>query len=142
MHRYLLSSLVLATATLIVSCGDDGGRRTTEDDAGVRTGDPDAGIDGGANAGNGGTGGPAGMGGGPAGMGGGAAGMGGAGGMNGGTCGNGVIDPGEDCDGSNLAGATCMKLMNGSGTLGCTADCMYDTSMCMTGTGGSGGAGG
>lgn len=136
MHRYLLSSLVLAAATLVVSCGDDGNRTTRNPSSGADGGNADAGIDGGASPDAGGSGGAAGMGGGAAGMGGGAA------GMNGGSCGNGVIDPGEDCDGTSLAGATCMKLMNASGPLGCTADCMYDTSMCMTGNGGSGGAGG
>jgi hypothetical protein len=35
------------------------------------------------------------------------------------ACGNGVIDPGEDCDGANLNGATCVGL-------GFTADCGGD----------------
>ena len=45
-------------------------------------------------------------------------------------CGNGRIDPGEQCDGDNLQGFTCIDLGIAGGTLGCTSECTYDTSMC------------
>ena len=40
-------------------------------------------------------------------------------------CGNGTIDPGEDCDGANLGGATCASLGFMWGTLACNPGCMY-----------------
>lgn len=46
------------------------------------------------------------------------------------TCGNGSIDPGEQCDGGNLNNQTCAGLGFTSGTLGCTAGCVFDTSGC------------
>ena len=49
---------------------------------------------------------------------------------SGGTCGNGTVDPGENCDGSALGGATCMCLGFQSGTLACSASCQFDTSGC------------
>jgi|GEM_PF-6161590 len=47
-------------------------------------------------------------------------------------CGNGQIDAGEACDGSNLGGNTCLSLPGGfsGGTLTCGSDCQYDTSQC------------
>src|SRR5262249_30430462 len=46
------------------------------------------------------------------------------------TCGNGVLDAGEECDGTNLGGATC----NGcAGTPRCTAGCKLDRSACTNG---------
>ncbi len=47
-------------------------------------------------------------------------------------CGNGVLDPGEECDGSNLNEKTCadVVLNKPSGTLSCTATCTFDTSQC------------
>jgi hypothetical protein len=46
-------------------------------------------------------------------------------------CGNGVIDPGESCDGTDLDGATCESLGEGTGTLSCDpVTCTFDTSMC------------
>lgn len=62
------------------------------------------------------------------------------------TCGNGVIDAGEDCDGSDLGGATCASAtMNAfpSGFLSCTASCTFDLSLCSSGgnVGGAGGSG-
>jgi hypothetical protein len=54
-----------------------------------------------------------------------------------GLCGNNTIDPGEDCDGTELGGETCESLGEGTGTLGCDPmTCTYDTSMC-TGNGSS-----
>lgn len=51
------------------------------------------------------------------------------------TCGNGVIDPGEDCDIGTLGGATCSSVSAGDlgwGTLACNADCTFDTSGCSS----------
>ena len=48
-----------------------------------------------------------------------------------GKCGNGVIDPGEECDGASLNSMTCASLSYKSGTLLCSpTTCRYDTSMC------------
>jgi len=48
-------------------------------------------------------------------------------------CGNGVIDPGEDCDGSAVGGETCVSLGQDfvSGTLACDGSCGFDTSGCV-----------
>lgn len=68
-----------------------------------------------------------------------------------GTCGNGVIDPGEVCDGSNLGNETCASETMGSepfGTLFCNPDCSsVDTTFCfgqgtVDGGGGTFGGGG
>jgi hypothetical protein len=62
-------------------------------------------------------------------------------------CGNGVIDPGESCDGTNLQGETCYSATMGSsayGTLSCSG-CMFNLSGCYGGSvgiGGQAGAGG
>ncbi|MDY0004154.1 MAG: DUF4215 domain-containing protein, partial [Polyangia bacterium] len=50
------------------------------------------------------------------------------------VCGNGVINPGEDCDTSELGGATCDSLGLGfvGGTLGCAANCTFNTSQCLS----------
>ena len=49
------------------------------------------------------------------------------------TCGNGVIDPPEVCDGTNLGGATCVSQGFDGGSLACTGDCLtFDTSACFT----------
>jgi hypothetical protein len=46
-------------------------------------------------------------------------------------CGNGVVDPGEVCDGSELLGETCQSQGFTSGSLTCSADCSsFDTSAC------------
>ncbi len=47
------------------------------------------------------------------------------------TCGNGVINSGEQCDGSNLNGQTCMTLGFIEGTLGCDNNCAFDKSNCV-----------
>ena len=48
-----------------------------------------------------------------------------------GFCGNGVIDPGEACDGTNFGGATCESAgFPYGGTLACVAGCTLDTSAC------------
>lgn len=46
------------------------------------------------------------------------------------TCGNGRIEAGESCDGSNLGGASCHSLGYASGTLGCTQACLFEPSGC------------
>src|SRR5262249_42218640 len=46
------------------------------------------------------------------------------------SCGNGTIDPGEACEGTNLKGATCQSQgFPEGGTLLCT-NCKLDTSGC------------
>jgi len=55
---------------------------------------------------------------------------GGNGGNGGAYCGDGNIDAGEQCDGSNLGGKTCVDLGYDSGTLACSSDCTFDTSGC------------
>src|SRR5262249_44294643 len=55
-------------------------------------------------------------------------GLGGAGG--GSACPNGVLDPGEECDGSDFGGATCASLGLGSGELACDGTCTLVTSGC------------
>lgn len=45
-------------------------------------------------------------------------------------CGDGVVDPGEQCDSGALAGASCGSLGFDSGTLGCTSSCTFDTAGC------------
>lgn len=58
------------------------------------------------------------------------------------SCGNGVIDAGEECDGDDLGEETCTSLGYSSGELTCDAEtCMYDSSMC-TGSGTGGGTSG
>jgi hypothetical protein len=49
-------------------------------------------------------------------------------------CGNGNVDPGEECDGTNLGGATCGGGSPGGGFLpSCNADCTLDCSTCPGG---------
>jgi YVTN family beta-propeller protein len=49
------------------------------------------------------------------------------------SCGNGNIEPGEECDGVTLGGATCSSRGFSGGTLGCTLSCEFDTSQCEGG---------
>ncbi|MEM6292984.1 MAG: hypothetical protein AAGA54_17040 [Myxococcota bacterium] len=59
---------------------------------------------------------------------------------NPGGCGDGQVSPGEQCDGADLQGFDCASLGLGSGTLGCDdMMCTFDTSMCMSDTGGTSG---
>ncbi len=47
------------------------------------------------------------------------------------TCGNGIVDDGEMCDGADVGGATCIGEGFESGTLVCADDCSgFDTSVC------------
>ncbi len=47
-----------------------------------------------------------------------------------GTCGNGILDPNEECEGFDLRNQTCDALGLSIGQLRCTADCKLDTSGC------------
>jgi len=49
------------------------------------------------------------------------------------SCGNGVKDGNDDCDGSDLGGAGCATIGFRSGTLACGGDCHFDVSGCVTG---------
>jgi hypothetical protein len=56
-----------------------------------------------------------------------------------GNCGNGSVDPGEQCDGADLQGFDCASLGLAGGVLFCDpVMCTFDTSMCMPGGGTSG----
>jgi cysteine-rich repeat protein len=46
-------------------------------------------------------------------------------------CGDGILDPGEQCDASVPPGITCESLQYAGGTIGCTADCHLDLSHCL-----------
>lgn len=49
-----------------------------------------------------------------------------------GACGNGLIEPGEDCDGGNLGGASCGSLGFDGGTLSCAGNCLnFDATNCI-----------
>lgn len=46
-------------------------------------------------------------------------------------CGNGAIDGGEQCDGTNLNGASCISQgFTWGGTLACNSSCQFNTSQC------------
>jgi formylglycine-generating enzyme required for sulfatase activity len=45
-------------------------------------------------------------------------------------CGNGVIEPGEQCEGEELQGMKCENLNFEGGTLRCS-NCLFDTSLCI-----------
>ena len=49
---------------------------------------------------------------------------------NTGSCGNEILDDGEDCDGSNLNGKTCVSLGYSGSGLACDAICELDVSGC------------
>jgi len=58
----------------------------------------------------------------------------------GGGCGDGMVSPGEQCDGGDLQGFDCQSLGLSGGTLACDpVTCTFDTSMCMSGGQGTGG---
>jgi hypothetical protein len=54
------------------------------------------------------------------------------------VCGNNIKETGEQCDGSDLGGATCQSLGYSGGTLRCRSDCTFDTSGCYTAPPGGG----
>src|SRR5579862_3679026 len=49
------------------------------------------------------------------------------------ACGNGSIDPGEECDGSNIGGATCAQGSPAGAFPGCNGDCTLDCAPCTHG---------
>lgn len=51
----------------------------------------------------------------------------------GGYCGNGALDPGEECDGDQLGGVTCASLGRGGGTAICRPDCTIYCTQCGDG---------
>lgn len=56
------------------------------------------------------------------------------------ACGDGRVTRGEQCDGSDLQGYTCVSFGLSVGTLSCDPiTCTFDTSMCMSTSGGTGG---
>jgi cysteine-rich repeat protein len=55
---------------------------------------------------------------------------GGAGGPTLPICGDNVTETGEDCDNTDMGGATCISQGFTGGTLKCNADCTFDTSSC------------
>lgn len=105
---------------LVAGCG--GGAATT------------TGAGGSGNTGNTGTGGLGGEG--ATGGAGATGGVGGEGGTS--LCGNATIDTGEDCDGAQVGGITCVTLGFDGGLLGCTAECTFDTTACTLETCGNG----
>jgi cysteine-rich repeat protein len=107
------TTALLAAALSATACG---GKGTTP--GAPSAGDVSGGTDGagGAEDGAGGAGGMAGE-------------NGGAGGAPAG-CGDGVIQPGEACDGAALGGKTCADVQGQMGMLACTSDCKLDTSKC------------
>lgn len=46
-------------------------------------------------------------------------------------CGNNIIEGGEDCEGADLGGATCVSLGYASGSLTCDVSCSFDVSNCV-----------
>jgi hypothetical protein len=46
------------------------------------------------------------------------------------NCGNGVVDPPEECDGPDLGQQSCTAQGYSGGELSCAANCVFDTSMC------------
>lgn len=64
-----------------------------------------------------------------------------------GVCGNNIKEPGEECDGPDLGGQSCVSLGYSGGILSCNPSCTLNTSQCITlpppsGGGGGGGGGG
>lgn len=57
------------------------------------------------------------------------------------VCGNGVIESGEQCDGADLGGQSCMTRGFFGGSLSCNSNCTFNTSSCTSGGGGGGGGG-
>ena len=55
------------------------------------------------------------------------------------TCGDGIIDQGEECDLFNLGGKSCSSYGYSSGTLSCNLSCNIVTSNCKNNNGGGGG---
>ncbi len=54
------------------------------------------------------------------------------------SCGNSTWDPGEECDGADLNGATCVSLGFAGGTLACLSNCTFDAGACLDAVCGNG----
>ncbi len=63
---------------------------------------------------------------------------GGGGGTSGGGCGNGLLEPGEECDGDNLNGQSCESMGFARGNLGCSDTCTFDYKQCVSKSCGNG----
>lgn len=50
---------------------------------------------------------------------------------DGGVCGDGILDPGESCDGSDLGAQTCASQGYVAGPLVCAPSCTFDTTHCL-----------
>lgn len=50
------------------------------------------------------------------------------------VCGNEIVEGGEDCEGSDLGGKTCISLGYSGGTLSCDIACTFDTTNCLAPT--------
>jgi len=57
------------------------------------------------------------------------------------VCGNNIKETEEQCDGSDLGGASCSSRGFSGGTLSCKGSCEFNTSGCTTNGGGGGGGG-
>ena len=53
------------------------------------------------------------------------------------SCGDGILQNGEACDGSDLGGVSCTDLGLGTGNVGCNSDCTLDTTACVPCTAGA-----
>jgi hypothetical protein len=58
-----------------------------------------------------------------------------------GLCGDGIVDTTEECDGEDLAGASCSTQGYSGGSLTCRSSCEFNTSACTTGSSAGGGGG-
>ncbi len=47
-------------------------------------------------------------------------------------CGNGIVEGGEQCDGTNLNGQSCVSQGCGNGTLSCSVVCKFNFSLCAS----------
>ena len=57
-------------------------------------------------------------------------------------CGNNIAESGEECDGTDLGGNSCVGKGFSGGSISCNVGCTLNTSMCTTTSGGGGGGGG
>ena len=57
-------------------------------------------------------------------------------------CGNDILEGSEQCDGIELAGASCETKGFASGVLSCTRSCLYNTTACVRSSNSGGGGGG
>ncbi|MFA6397745.1 MAG: hypothetical protein WDK96_02775 [Candidatus Paceibacterota bacterium] len=58
------------------------------------------------------------------------------------VCGNNIKETGEQCDNTDLSGATCSSQGFNGGTISCNISCVLNTSACTLGGGGGGGGSG